>query len=347
MKVAVIVPALKQTGPVKVMQALVNSLNGNKNIDLKVYYIDKRIDPLVIFLSPTEKLDCSKFPFEEYDIVHTNGIRPDLFAFLNRKKIKYHISTLHNLVFEDLSFTYNRFVSFIFGNIWLILWSKADKLVCVSKTMKNYYEKWFPSSKLEIIYNGVYEMYDSFTPELLRVKTIDSLKLKGLNMIGFSGILNKRKGIDQVLYLLSLRIELALVVFGEGEELKNLQILAEKLNISDRILFFGFTKNAVNYYKYIDFFIMPSRSDGFCLALVEAVQNKVPVICSDLDVFQELFNSDEVTFFKLDDLTSLSEALEVANETSEIKVDLAFSKYLKNFTGKLMGKNYFELYKSA
>ena len=90
MKVAIIVSRLEQLGPVKVMQALVNSLSDTE-LHIKVFYLDKNIDTQVKMIVPCERLNPRKFCFSDYDIVHTNGIRPDLFAFLNRKNIRYHI----------------------------------------------------------------------------------------------------------------------------------------------------------------------------------------------------------------------------------------------------------------
>lgn len=347
MKVAIIISRIDQLGPIKVIQSLVNSLSENQELKLTVFYIDKMVDPEVKMMVPVEKLNRRAFSFGEYDIVHTNGIRPDLFAFRNRKKIKFHISTIHNFVFEDLSFTYNKVVSLIFGNIWLLLWRRADKLICVSNSMKTYYEKWYPSSKLEVIYNGIPEFESPTVPDNDLILKVDEFKKKGFKVIGSVGVLTKRKGLDQILNLISIEKEFAAIIIGEGRESGKLKKLAEKLRICNRLLFCGFMNNAVNYFKYFDVFVFPSKSEGFGLALLEAVQQKVPVICSDLEVFKELFNRDEVTFFRLDDLKSLSKSLDIANETVTMKVDLAFSRYLNNYTDTLMAKQYLDLYQSA
>lgn len=347
MRVAIIIPRLDQLGPVKVMQALVNSLSETDELQIKVFYIDKNIDTQVKMMVPVERLDPEKFCFSDYDIVHTNGIRPDLFAFLHRKNIRYHISTIHNFVFDDLKFTYNRLISWLFGNIWLILWKRADKLVCVSAAMKSYYAKWFSLSKLEVIYNGIDEPDNSFTPDYDFIQTIKNFRSKGLNVLVSAGILTRRKGIDQILNLVAAEKGLALVIIGNGKEFSKLLQVAKNLKIADRCLFCGFKSNAVYYFRYFDFFLMPSRSEGFGLTLIEAVQQKVPVICSDLEVFKELFNEDELTFFKLEDLASLAKAIITATETGNKKADLAYKRYLNIYTARLMAKRYYDLYKSA
>ena len=92
---------------------------------------------------------------------------------------------------------------------------------------------------------------------------------------------------------------------------------------------------------------MPSRSEGFGLALIEDVQQKIPVICSDIVVFKELFSEEEATFFKSDDLASLISALQIAKETGNNKTESAYTRYLNDYTAGLMAKHYSAAYLSA
>jgi len=346
-RIAIIVPRLEALGPVIVMQNLVNTLYDNEDFSVKVFYLDSKVDRNVRMSVPVERFNTKKFSFTDFDIVHTNGFRPDLLAFLNRNRIKYHISTIHNFVFEDLEFTYNKFISCLIGNIWLFLWKRADKLVCVSNTLKTHYLKWFSPAKMEVIYNGIPETNNHYKPDADVIQSIGKFHSKGLKVLGCAGILTKRKGIDQVLHLIAAETGLAAVIIGDGKELSDLKRLAVKLDVSDRCEFCGFRSNAVVYFRYFDFFIMPSRSEGFGLALIEAIQQKIPVICSDVAVFRELFHEDEVTFFKSEDLPSLVSALSTAEETGKSKTDLAFTRYLNNYTDNLMTKSYSTLYQSA
>lgn len=346
MKVAVIVPAIRELGPILAIQSLVNSLSENKYLNLKLFYLDKEVDNSMIFKIPVERLQRDKFMFNEYDIIHTNGIRPDLFAFINRKKIKYHISTIHNFVFEDLTYTYNKIFSLIFGNFWLNLWKRADKLVCISEVMKDYYKKWFASSRLEMIHYGFTEVYN-IIPDDDIVQVIKKFHSKGLKVIGTACILTKRKGIDQLLKMMIDEKEFSLVIIGNGKEQDNLHRLAEQLNISERCFFTGFRSNAVIYFRYFDFIAFPSRSEGFGRVLIEATQQKVPVICSDIPVFKELLNNSEATFFKLDNIDSLRAAFREAFLNGSEKSELAYSRYLSCYSDKQMSQKYLELYKSV
>ena len=87
MRVAIIISRIEQLGPVKVIQALVNSFSKYQKLQIKVFYLDKTVDPSIKMIVPVERLNFRTFPFDDYDIIHTNGIRPDLFAFVNRNKI--------------------------------------------------------------------------------------------------------------------------------------------------------------------------------------------------------------------------------------------------------------------
>jgi L-malate glycosyltransferase len=345
-RIAILIPRLAALGPVLVIQNLVNSLSDYDSLSIKVFYLDNKIENNIQMSVPVERFNRKKFLFADYDIIHTNGIRPDLFGYRNRKKIKCHISTIHNFVFEDLAFTYNRFISILFGNIWLFSWIRTDKLVCVSKAMKTYYSKWFPESKMEVIYNGIPEIEKSVSPDQDILQTVKNFHTIGLRVICSVGILTKRKGIDQVLYLIAAEKSLAVVIIGDGKELENLMHLSERLKISDRCIFCGFRSNASVYLKYFDLFIMPSESEGFGLAILEAIQQKISVICSDIAVFKELFSENEVTFFELGSQGSLSDAFKKVTETGHFKAELAYTRYLNHYTSSIMAKNYYDLYKT-
>jgi glycosyltransferase involved in cell wall biosynthesis len=347
LKIALIVPALKQDGPIKVVASLVNSLADNTDTSIEVFYLDKEIDSEIKIGVPINLMNVRKFAFEDYDVIHTHGIRPDLIAFWNRKKIKYHISTIHNFVFDDLRYTYNWPISIVFGTIWLILWQRADKLVCVSHSLKRYYEKWYSSSKLVVVHNGITLANNSFLPDDDIARFISESRSKGLTILGTACSVTKRKGLEQVLNIMTTEKQYALVIIGEGKESSVLVRHAGNLNVSDRCYFCGFRSNAVKYFKLFDIFIMPSRTEGFCLALTEAIFEQVPVVCSDINVFRELFNSSEVVFFKSENRVSLINALKETEISGLDKIKAASIRVEKDYSSELMASRYFDLYKLA
>jgi glycosyltransferase involved in cell wall biosynthesis len=76
------------------------------------------------------------------------------------------------------------------------------------------------------------------------------------------------------------------------------------------------------------------------------VQKRVPVICSDINVFQELFTEEEVTFFRLDDQHSLMNAIDSATKIGRQKTEKAYARYQTHYTDIIMAKGYKSLYQS-
>ena len=74
MRIAYILPSLANRGPIIVARDLVNVMITHGH-DCVVYYFDdkKEID----FKCPVIKLRLkNKIPFDEYDVIHSHGIRP-------------------------------------------------------------------------------------------------------------------------------------------------------------------------------------------------------------------------------------------------------------------------------
>ena len=69
---------------------------------------------------------------------------------------------------------------------------------------------------------------------------------------------------------------------------QELQMIAAKYDVSERVIFAG-SRDDVRMLLYsFDLFVMPSRVEGFGLALVEAMVSGVPAIVSDIAAFEEL-----------------------------------------------------------
>jgi glycosyltransferase involved in cell wall biosynthesis len=72
-----------------------------------------------------------------------------------------------------------------------------------------------------------------------------------------------------------------LIILGEGDERKNLELLAGELGIQDRVCFPGFIENPYPYMKNAALFVLSSRFEGLPGVLIEALFCGTPVIASD------------------------------------------------------------------
>lgn len=71
------------------------------------------------------------------------------------------------------------------------------------------------------------------------------------------------------------------VVCGKGDQLENLQKLAKKVGIKERVHFLGYRKDVVDICRQSDLFAFPSIREGLGLAALEAMYVGIPLITSN------------------------------------------------------------------
>ncbi|CAM4082796.1 glycosyltransferase family 4 protein [Flavobacterium sinopsychrotolerans] len=347
MKIAFIIPKLINEAPVIVVRDLINQIN-DKVVSIDIYYFDD-VDVKEINVAN----NCYKISFLEgidfdnYDIIHSHMLRPDLYILFNRHKIKKAkcVSTLHNDIFKVLKDSHNIFVAFIVEKLWIKALNSFDSVVVLSESMKSQYIKSITKVPLSVVFNGR-DFPNSFESEIedADVKSINLLKSQ-YKLIGVSARIRKIKGFSQLIKVLPFLNEYALIFVGDGDEKQTLIELAKELNVLDRCLFLGYRIDGFRYLKFFDFYAMTSYSEGFPLGLLEAAQNKLPVFCSDLPVFRELFDESEVSYYHLNDIESLKYSiLKLENNKEEFSKNL-WTTVMNKYSLKKMGKNYLDLYK--
>jgi len=277
MKVAFIIPSLANKGPVLVVKDLVSGLV-KRGVECTVYYFDDILH--VEFDAPTERIKFTqRINFNAFDVVHSHGIRPDAYIFFHKPKgcSARCISTLHNYMKIDLAYQYNTFIAFFASKLWCIFLKKHDVIVVLSKDAKHYYQSWFPNKSIEVVYNS--REIKPETVESLNGKD-EILKLKkSFSILGVNALLTARKGVDQLIDALQFLPNHALIVVGSGKEEAKLKRQAKKNNVFERCLFLGYQKNAHQYLEFYDIFAMPSRAEGFPLALLEVAPHNKTTVC--------------------------------------------------------------------
>jgi glycosyltransferase involved in cell wall biosynthesis len=79
-----------------------------------------------------------------------------------------------------------------------------------------------------------------------------------------------------------------LLLTGSGPELEALQRQARELGVSDRVIFAGYQADPTPYLAAMDLFVLPSRSEGLSIALLEAMSAGVPVAVTDVGASREV-----------------------------------------------------------
>lgn len=88
-----------------------------------------------------------------------------------------------------------------------------------------------------------------------------------------------------------VRCDFAGAVFkGQEEPYKKLQDYVASNNLQSNICFQGNVEDIPSFLKEHDIFVLPSRYEGFGIALIEALACGLPVVASDIDGPMEIFD---------------------------------------------------------
>lgn len=153
-----------------------------------------------------------------------------------------------------------------------MLYPLADRLVCVSKGIEQYFF-WIPSAKKTVIYNPVVK------PE--EEGDLVSPLYDGAFILNV-GRLEENKGQDMLIDAFA-RIapdhpDLALVIVGEGSRRAALEAQIERLGLQGRVFLPGRDKNVFAIMKRCRLFVLSSRYEGFPNVLIEAMACGAPVV---------------------------------------------------------------------
>lgn len=136
-----------------------------------------------------------------------------------------------------------------------------------------------------------------------RSKIRDDWELRDRFVIGTVGRLadqkNQRMLIELMPKIISQRSDAALMLVGDGALRLELQSLASKLGVSDRVIFTGPQEDMQAYYSAFDVFAFPSFYEGLSLSLLEAQFNGLPCVVSD-GVSHETFITSNILIAPLD-----------------------------------------------
>jgi len=166
-----------------------------------------------------------------------------------------------------------------------LLYKKADLVIAVSKEIRDDLAKNFHISKdkIKVIYNP----YDIDKVNALAKETVEEKykKLFEKKVIINAGRLTYQKGqwhlIRAFSWVCSEVKDAELVLLGEGPLKLQMEELATKLNIYNKVHFIGFQDNPYKYMKNSALYVLTSLFEGFPNALVEAMVCGLPIISAN------------------------------------------------------------------
>jgi N-acetyl-alpha-D-glucosaminyl L-malate synthase BshA len=154
----------------------------------------------------------------------------------------------------------------------------------------------------------------------------------------------------EIFYKIQQQIPSKLMMVGDGPEKEIAENLCQKLGISDRVIFFGNSNEIDKILSYTDLFLLPSETESFGLAALEAMAWGVPVISSNSGGLPEV-NFEGVSGF-LSDVGNTDEMAQnaikiLSNETKLAEFKENALAVAKQFDIKNIVPIYEKLYEEA
>ncbi|MGG7035119.1 MAG: N-acetyl-alpha-D-glucosaminyl L-malate synthase BshA [Flavobacterium sp.] len=132
--------------------------------------------------------------------------------------------------------------------------------------------------------------------------------------------------IINIFYKIQKEIPAKLMMVGDGPEKEPAELLCEELGISDKVIFFGNSNEINSILKNSDLFLLPSETESFGLAALEAMAFHVPVISSNSGGIPEV-NIHGISGY-LSDVGNVDEMAQ--NAISILKDNTTLNKFKEN-----------------
>jgi glycosyltransferase involved in cell wall biosynthesis len=180
----------------------------------------------------------------------------------------------------------------------------ASKVITVSNFTRNIVTERYGISpeKVEVVYNGVEPHQD---------KNVQPLLNKADKIVLFLGRITMQKGPEYFLAAAKKALEvienIKFIMAGDGDMMNRTMELAAKLGIGHKVFFTGFLRgeDVRKAYEMADLYVMPSVSEPFGIAPLEAIQSRVPVLISKQSgVAEVLVNALKVDFWDIREMAN-------------------------------------------
>jgi N-acetyl-alpha-D-glucosaminyl L-malate synthase BshA len=260
-----------------------------------IFFHEVRFSDYPLFhYSPYESALASKIvdvaKFEDLDVLHVHYAIPHAAtAFMAKQILREEgielpvVTTLHGtditLVGKDI--TYSPVVTFSIN--------QSDGVTAVSQDLKqDTYEHFKIRKEIEVIPNFVDFTRFNKTDKDHFKKAIASQDEK---IIAHISNFRKVKRVRDVLITFSKihnKVPSKLLMIGDGPERQGLEQLCRELGTCDEVLFLGKQEAVEELLAVSDLFMLPSESESFGLAALEAMACHVPVISSNAGGIPEI-----------------------------------------------------------
>ena len=275
---------------------------------------------------------------EHIELFHINGINSGVFVNLLHLPVK-QVTTVHgNAMYDRID--KNILIQKLF--VWLenTCLKRSHGIISVSASIKDLLVKrGIDISKIAVIYNGI----EAIEYDLEKRDVTNTFRMC------FVGRLEKVKGCEYLIRALAKikNSDYICDIYGEGSLREELEQLAGELGIDNKVCFKGFSDEIRSNLNQYDVLVQPSLFEAFPLALLEAMNARVLIVCSDIGGMREIVKDGENGLkFEVGNIEELAEkmvwAMKHKDQVSAMK-EKAFSRFHKEYKKEVMYENTFRL----
>ncbi len=241
---------------------------------------------------------------EEFDVVHAHDwMTYPAGAAVARASGRPLIVHVHSTEFDRSGEHVNQMIY----DIERMGMHTADRVIAVSYLTRNIIISRYGVSgdKVEVVYNGVDRNGNS------NLLFGDTTIKRDEKIVLFLGRITMQKGPDYFLRAAKKVLEkmdnVKFVMAGSGDMMHRAVEMAAELGIGSKVLFTGFLRgeDVGKIYKMADLYVMPSVSEPFGIAPLEALDNDVPIIISKQSGVSEVIkHALKVDFWDVDEIAN-------------------------------------------
>ena len=287
------------------------------------------------------------------EVLHVHYAIPHAYAaYMAKQMLKEKgldvrvVTTLHgtDITLVGSHPTYKSAVEFSINN--------SDVVTAVSNNLKKTTNKLFNITKdIKVIYNFIdAKKYDNAQKEECK-----RIALAQPHERIFTHVSNFRpvKRVEDVVKIFSevrKEIPAKLLMIGEGPERAKAENLVKELNIIDDVFFLGNSTEVAKILCYTDVFLLPSQTESFGLAALEAMAAGSAVISTNTGGLPEVNIHGKTGFLSnLGDVADMAKnAILIAKEAATLEVFKENAKkHTKQFTLESILPVYEEIYRSC
>lgn len=214
-----------------------------------------------------------------------------------------------------------------------------------------------PAVKIDVVHNPADTARFAGSEDSRKEARAQLHLTKDVVLISGMGIFIPRKGFDILLRafakLCQQHNNLRLALIGGGGDQREAYLkLADQLGIKDKLLLpEHFLKDVRPWLWASDIFVMPSREEGFSIALLEALASGLPTVVSDIAPFTEIIRDGENGLIaKKDDPDDFSRVLQRMldmNATQRSGLVQQAQQTILNFTPEAIARQTLAVYEKV